>query len=63
MTHGNDGYDRRPAADATAEATKAAGSARQANGDWVLVNCGPCGVRPRRQLGRWPLNKAPDARD
>jgi len=63
MRHGNDGLDGRLGAATTPEATNTAGSTRQANGNWVLVNCGPWGVRPRRQQPQWRASEARDPRD
>lgn len=62
MRHGDDGLDGRPGVAPAAEATNGAGPTRQAKGNWVLVNCGPWGVRPRRQQGQWRIGDARETR-
>lgn len=60
MEHENDALNNHPVVQ-TAKTSDKADARRAANGDWVLVKCGPYGVRPRRVQGQFPqaaLNRA-----
>ena len=60
MEHENDALNNHPVAQ-TAKTSDKAGAPPPANRNWVLVNCGPYGVRPRRIQGQFPqavLNRA-----
>ncbi len=61
MEHENDALNNRVIAQ-TAKTSDKAGARPAANGNWVLVNCGLYGVRPRRVQGQFPqaaLDRAP----
>ncbi|RBP16875.1 hypothetical protein DFR50_104153 [Roseiarcus fermentans] len=51
MEHDNEALAGRAIAPATAPG--AAGAQASTSGPWVLVHCGPYGVRPRRVAGRF----------